>query len=104
MAAVLYRDEHVLVVSKPSGVLTHRGWANDGETMVSVARGLAGRYVYPVHRLDRATSGALLFALDAESAAVLNAELAAGGFEKRYLALVRGLIAESVEIDHPLAS
>jgi len=101
---VLHRDKWVLVINKPSGLLTHRGWANDRETALSIARDFAGRHVHPVHRLDRATSGALLFALDPESAAVLRAELDAGGFEKRYLALVRGVIAEPVEVDHPLAS
>ncbi|HMI93287.1 MAG TPA: pseudouridine synthase [Polyangiales bacterium] len=101
---VLHRDKWVLVINKPSGLLTHRGWANDRVTALSVARDFAGRHVHAVHRLDRATSGALLFALDPESAAVLRAELDAGGFEKRYLALVRGVIADAVEVDHPLAS
>src|SRR5215212_5924709 len=86
---VLHRDKHVLVINKPSGLLTHRGWANDRVTALSVARDFAGRHVHAVHRLDRATSGALLFALDPESAALLSAQLDAGGFEKRYLALVR---------------
>jgi tRNA pseudouridine65 synthase len=101
---VLHRDKWLLVINKPSGLLTHRGWANDRETALSLTRDLAGRHVHAVHRLDRATSGALLFALDPESAALLRVELDAGGFEKRYLALVRGVIADALEIDHPLAS
>jgi tRNA pseudouridine65 synthase len=101
---VLHRDKWLLVINKPSGLLTHRGWANDRETALSVARDYAGRHVHPIHRLDRATSGALLFAFDPQCAAVLRAELDGGGFDKRYLALVRGVIAEAVEIDHPLAA
>jgi tRNA pseudouridine65 synthase len=101
---VLYRDERLLVVSKPSGLITHRGWANDRETALSLARGIAGKHVHAVQRLDRATSGVLLFALDAEIAARLSRELELGGFEKRYVALVRGVLREALEIDHALAS
>jgi tRNA pseudouridine65 synthase len=100
---VLYRDGELLAVNKPSGVLTHRGWANDADNALVRARDLAGQYVYPVHRLDRATSGVLLFALGREAASLLGRQLQAGGFEKRYLALVRGITKERVEIDHPLA-
>jgi tRNA pseudouridine65 synthase len=56
-----------------------------------------------VHRLDRATSGVLLFALTREAAAQLGVQLQAGGFDKRYLALVRGITPDQVEVDHPLA-
>jgi tRNA pseudouridine65 synthase len=101
---VLYRDRWILAVNKPSGLLTHRGWANDRETALSVARGLAGQHVYPVHRLDRATSGVLLFALDRDVAAELGSERDAGGFEKRYVALVRGIAPDAIEIDHAIAS
>ena len=101
---VLHRDAYLLVVNKPSGLLTHHGWANDRVTALSEARAIAGCHVYPVHRLDRATSGVLLFALDPESAAVLGAEREAGGVDKRYLALVRGVAPDSAEIDHPLDS
>jgi tRNA pseudouridine65 synthase len=101
---VLYQDAVVLAVNKPSGLLTHRGWANDADNALVRARALAGRYVYPVHRLDRATSGVLLFALSREVAATLGRQLQAGGFEKRYLALVRGIPPEHVCIDHALTS
>ncbi len=100
---VLYRDDELLAVNKPSGLLTHRGWANDRDNALVRARGIAGRYVYPVHRLDRATSGVLLFALTPESASLLGKVHEAGGFEKRYLALVRGIAPEHVEVDHAIA-
>jgi len=101
---VLYRDAEVLAVNKPSGLLTHRGWANDADNALVRARGIAGRHVYPVHRLDRATSGVLLFALSREAAALLGRQLQAGGFEKHYLAMVRGITPELVEVDHALAA
>jgi tRNA pseudouridine65 synthase len=101
---VLYRDEWLLAVCKPAGLLTHRGWANDHDTALTRARALAGRHVYPAHRLDRATSGVLLFALDPGTAAALGAQLSEGGFDKRYLAFVRGILGSAREIDHPLAA
>lgn len=100
---VLYQDAHLLAVNKPSGLITHRGWANDRDNALARARGIAGRYVYPAHRLDRATSGVLLFALSAEIAASIGEQLEAGGLEKRYLALVRGIMLEQVDIDHAIA-
>jgi tRNA pseudouridine65 synthase len=101
---VLYHDAVLFAVNKPSGLLTHRGWANDADNALVRARSLAGCFVYPVHRLDRATSGVLLFALSSEIAAALGRQLGAGGLEKRYLALVRGIPPEHVEVDHPLAA
>jgi tRNA pseudouridine65 synthase len=61
-----------------------------------------GRPVYPAHRLDRATSGVLLFALDPAVHARLAAAFEAGAVEKRYLAIVRGWPAEQLVIDHAL--
>lgn len=99
---VLYRDEVLLVVNKPSGLLTHRGLANDRDNALVRARAIAGCYVHPVHRLDRATSGVLVFALDAEAARVLGKQVESGGWGKRYLALVRGATADAFEIDYAL--
>lgn len=86
----LYADAHLIVVDKPSGLAVHRGWASDGVTAMTLARDAAGRWVYPVHRLDRGTSGALVFALDPETAARMQALFSAGAVDKRYLALVHG--------------
>ncbi|MCB9658288.1 MAG: pseudouridine synthase [Polyangiales bacterium] len=87
---ILYRDEAVVVVAKPSGLVVHRGWAQDRVVMMSLVRNQLRRDVYPAHRLDRGTSGALLFALSPETLRVLNDAFEAGRVEKRYLALVRG--------------
>ncbi|HVT60276.1 MAG TPA: pseudouridine synthase [Thermoanaerobaculia bacterium] len=99
---VLYRDEDLLVVDKPAGIAVHRGWAHDREFALTLARRLAGRHVYPVHRLDRGTSGALLLALTPEIASRLAAGFETGRVHKRYLALVRGVPPESGVIEHPL--
>jgi tRNA pseudouridine65 synthase len=99
---VLYQDEDLLVVDKPSGLVVHRGWARDGEVVMTLARALAGRHVYPVHRLDRGTSGVLVMALAATVAKALGEAFEAGRVHKRYLALVRGIPPETGVIDHPI--
>jgi tRNA pseudouridine65 synthase len=100
---VLFRDDRLLAVDKPSGLLVHRGWGGDRVTALDLARRIAGRRVYPVHRLDRGTSGVLVFALDPEAARRLGAAFAEGGVEKVYLALVRGRAPEDALIDHPIS-
>jgi tRNA pseudouridine65 synthase len=101
--SVLYRDDRLLVVNKPSGVVVHRGWADDEVTALTLAREIAGRYVYPVHRLDRSTSGALVFALDPDVARAVQELFAKALVEKRYLALVRGLAPLEAFVDHAIA-
>lgn len=54
---ILHLDEHVVAVDKPAGMLVHRGWDNDKVVAMTEARDAVGRWVYPVHRLDRPTSG-----------------------------------------------
>ena len=88
---------------KPSGMAVHRGWAaDDAPLALTVARDRLGRPVFPVHRLDRATSGVLVFALTSADAAALQRAFVAGRVEKRYLALVRGRPPESGLVDHPV--
>jgi tRNA pseudouridine65 synthase len=99
---VLYQDEDLLVVDKPSGLVVHRGWARDGEVIMTLARALAGRHVYPVHRLDRGTSGVLVMALATDSARAAGEAFAEGRVHKRYLALVRGIPPAGGVIDHPI--
>lgn len=101
---ILYRDEQLIAVHKPAGLLVHRSWIDRHETRfaLQLVRDQIGQLVYPVHRLDKPTSGVLLFALDPETARSLGAAFAAGAVEKTYLAVVRGLPPESGLIDHPL--
>lgn len=101
---LLYRDDHLAIVDKPSGLLVHRGWGADPSVAMTLLRDQLGRWVYPVHRLDRGTSGALAFALDPTTAALLHERFEKGGARKRYLALVRGVPPEEGIIDHPIPS
>jgi len=93
---VLYRDEHLIAVDKPSGLIVHRGWADDDDTAADRARALVGARVFACHRIDRGTSGVLLFALSSEIAAAITLQ------GKRYVAAVRGRPAPSGLIDHPV--
>ena len=99
---VLYRDEVLLVVNKPSGMAVHRGWSREREPALQRARDLAGRHVHPVHRLDRSTSGALAFVFDPEVTRRMQERFESGEVVKRYIALVRGIAPESGVIDHPI--
>ena len=100
---IIYRDDDLVAVNKPAGMLVHRGWARDGRPALQILRDQIGRHVYPVHRLDRATSGVLLFALSGEVARLVQTQLDAHEVEKRYLALCRGNDPALVRVDHPLA-
>lgn len=101
----IYRDPWLLVVHKPAGLLVHRSPIDRHETEFALqyARNMnGGDYVYPLHRLDRPTSGLLVFARDPQTASTLGKTLMAGEVKKTYLAMVRGWPPEQGLIDHPL--
>lgn len=101
----IYRDPWLLAVHKPAGLLVHRSPIDKHETEFALqyARALnGGEHVYPVHRLDRPTSGVLLFARDPDTARTVGQAMMAGEVSKTYLAVVRGWTPESGTIDHPL--
>jgi tRNA pseudouridine65 synthase len=100
--AVLHADEALIAVAKPAGELVHPGWARGEPTTMTRLRDALGTWVYPVHRLDRPTSGVLVMARNPETAATLGETWRSGRVEKRYLALVRGTFPEAVEVDHPV--
>jgi tRNA pseudouridine65 synthase len=102
--SILYRDDWLVVIDKPAGLLVHRSPVDTRETRfaVQLLRDQLGRHVYPVHRLDKGTSGALAFALDPASARALAEAFAAAAVGKTYLALVRGWPADYGEIDYAL--
>jgi tRNA pseudouridine65 synthase len=101
---IVYQDEHLVAIDKPAGLLVHRTGldAHEREFALQLLRRQVKRRIYPVHRLDKGTSGVLLFALDREAATVLGGMLARQEVAKTYLAVVRGHPPETGEIDHPL--
>ena len=100
---VLYQDARLVVVNKPSGLLVHRGWGRDRQTLVSLLREQLGlARVHAVHRLDRGTSGVMVVALDPDAARHMGGAFSARQVFKRYLALTRGEAPERGDIDHPI--
>jgi tRNA pseudouridine65 synthase len=97
---IVHRDARCVVVDKPSGIATHRGWDGDDDALLQRVRDAVGCYVHPIHRLDRGASGLVLFALDADAARGFS--LAWPEADKRYLALTRGHPPEHLMIDHPI--
>jgi tRNA pseudouridine65 synthase len=101
---ILHRDDRLVVIDKPSGLLVHRSMIDRHERRfaVQILRNQLRRHVYPAHRLDKGTSGALAFALDREGAADLATQFSTGEVRKKYVAIVRGWPEPSGFIDHSL--
>ncbi len=99
---ILHREADFVAVDKPSGLLVHRGWDNDRDVLMTRVRDELGMYVYPIHRLDRGTSGVVVFALDKPTARKLSEQWAAQTVRKRYIALVRGVPKTDGPIDNPV--
>lgn len=102
---IIYRDEHLVVINKPSGLLVHRSDIDRHETRfaLQILRNQLGQFVYPVHRLDKPTSGVMVFALSPEIASQMAADWKARKVDKTYLAIVRGWFDDFVHLDKPLA-
>ena len=102
--ALIYRDEYLVAVDKPSGLLVHRSPIDRHETRfaLQIVRNQVGQHVFPVHRLDKPTSGVLLFGLSSEIARHLSDQFAAGSVHKQYLAVVRGHCPQAGVIDYAL--
>jgi tRNA pseudouridine65 synthase len=105
MLDILYLDDYLAIVHKPAGWLVHRTPLDKGENrfVLQALRDQIGQHVWPVHRLDKGTSGVLLFALSAEVARTLGQAFETGeGLKKTYRAVVRGWPTDAGLIDHPL--
>lgn len=105
MLDILYRDEHLIAINKPHGLLVHRSSiANDAsEFALQLLRDQIGQPVYPAHRLDRKTAGVLLFSLDKETDQKAQGLFQDKKMDKRYWAVLRGYCPESGTIDYPLS-
>lgn len=100
---ILYEDDAIIAVHKPGGMLVHRGWGIDGDILVDLMRPLVrGDKVHTMHRLDRATSGVVLFAQTPEIARALRRTFDEHHIQKHYIALVRGTPPPSGYLDHPV--
>lgn len=100
---IIYRDAHFVAVNKPPGIHVHPTPLSPREdSCMKILRDQLGQWVYPIHRLDRATSGVLLFGLNKEAAGAMIELFAARAVIKRYLAVVRGFLNPTGVIERPL--
>lgn len=101
---ILYRDEHLIAINKPHGLLVHKSKiaAEATEFAIQILRDQIGRRVTPVHRLDRKTAGVLVFALNTEANKLMNVAFDENRVSKTYHAIVRGFTADHERIDYPL--
>ena len=105
MLPILHQDAHLIAIDKPAGLLVHRTGLDTGETRfaVQLLRDQIGQPVWPLHRLDKGTSGVLLFALSAQVASAVSSLFESNeGIAKTYRAVVRGWPPAEGVIDHPL--
>lgn len=104
MLEITYQDEHYIAINKPAGMLVHRSGIDRHETVfaMQLLRDQIGQKVFPLHRLDKPTSGVLLFALSSEAAKAMASAFEQHAIQKNYLAVVRGYAPEQGCIDHAL--
>lgn len=101
---IIYQDADLVAINKPSGLLVHRSPIDKHETRFALQelRNQLGQHVYPLHRLDKPTSGVLVFALSSEAASFYSEQFREHQIHKAYIALVRGYGPEQMTIDHAL--
>ena len=101
---IIYQDSSLVAIHKPEGLLVHKSHIDrhDTRNAMHMLRDQLGQWVYPVHRLDKPTSGILLFALSPNIAQQMGQQFEQHEVHKTYWAVVRGYIAEQGIIDHPI--
>lgn len=101
---ILFQDDHLVAINKPAGLLVHRSRVDVHATefALQMLRDQIGQIVFPVHRIDRPTSGVLLFALNKEIARELGEQFSSRIVRKSYYAIVRGKTPDSNRWDEPL--
>jgi tRNA pseudouridine65 synthase len=104
MLSILFRDEYLIAINKPHGLLVHRSSiaADAEEFALQLLRDQVGQQVNPVHRLDRKTAGVLLFAFNKQVEIAMQKQFAENLVNKNYLAIVRGHTPDNEDIDYPL--
>ena len=106
---ILHQDPFLVAVDKPAGFHVHPPedptvHISQSVNCLAILRRQLDRFIYPVHRLDCATSGVLIFALDSESASKLATQFREREIQKTYYAVARGWVSDAEMIDRPLKS
>ena len=102
--SILYQDEFLVAIDKPAGMIVHPGHEPEGPEWIAMKRlrDQLGQRVFPAHRLDRPTSGVLLFALDKETASLAQQAFERRNVVKTYHAIVSGNVPEQWICETPL--
>ena len=105
MLELLFKDQNICVINKPSGYVVHktRGMG-DSPVILQELRDQIGETVFPVHRLDRPTSGCLIFSLSEKVTSRLQEELQSGSSIKKYMALCKKGLPSEGTFDGELTS
>jgi len=101
---ILFEDEHLVAIDKPAGMIVHQGRDPEGPEWIAMKRlrDQLGRRIFTVHRLDRPTSGVLLFALDQGTSGLAQKEFEQRRVTKTYHALVCGAFPATWTCETPL--
>lgn len=101
---ILYQDDFLVAINKPAGMLVHPGREPEGPEWIAMKRlrDQLGCSVFPVHRLDRPTSGVLLFALDKQTAGLAQQAFELRTVAKVYWAIVCGVAPVKWVCETPL--
>ncbi len=104
---ILAREKDFVAITKPPGFHVHqpefpRRRVSRDVTCLPILRAQIDEYLFPVHRIDVATEGVLVFALNKESASAISRQFQAGQIKKTYFAIVRGWTEDEGTIDIPL--
>ena len=103
---IIYEDDWIIAINKPSGLLVHRSSiaTNTDIYALQLLRNQVGFHVFPIHRLDRKTSGILLFAKDKNFVQSFQEALSSDQSTKTYLAIVRGFFPQEITVDYDLTN
>lgn len=98
---IIYQDKNLVAINKPSGLLVHKTDLdpNESQFAVQILRDQLGKYVFPIHRIDKPTSGVLLFSLNSKVAQILSQSMQEMNFHKEYIALVRGWAPDHIIVE-----
>ncbi len=101
---IIFQDDSLVIINKPAGLLVHPSYIdkNETESAMKQLRDMIGHWVYPAHRLDKPTSGILVFSLSSELARQMTESFSGREVKKTYLAMVRGWTKEHEIINYPL--
>ncbi len=100
---ILYQDSSILIIDKPAGIFMHPNrYTQNKPNCLNILGGIVQKKVLTCHRLDRRTSGAVVFALRKDAASDITTQFKERRVKKHYLALVRGHFAEEVYTDRPI--